>query len=115
VNASTRQVLGVWADLEDMYAERHGYAGGIVEIYVHTLIPHTPSLGLDSLRSENLIHYQRAKEDFIEIFKLFEERRMCKLEIEHARDEWCSVDEYFLGHVPEHRLHVRKMKRVGHG
>jgi hypothetical protein len=113
VNASTRQVLDVWSDLEDMYAERHGYGGNVAEIYVYKLLPHVPSLGMgESFRLQNQEHYQRAKEDFIEIFKLFEERRECKLEIEHARDEWCSVDEYFLGHVPEHRIHVRKSPRL---
>jgi hypothetical protein len=117
VIASTHQVLKVWTQLEDAYNGRHNYGGTVAEIYVYLLLPHSPSLVAKPWEPNSYSSrtawdsdrelYVGVTKDFIEIFKLFEKTRNCSIEIEYRDDAWASVDDFFSGIVPLHRLHVK--------
>jgi len=124
-NISQTQLINLWMELEDCLHGCNGYGGTDAEIYVHTMMPHTPICEHynESIRTGACLGeyaeetWANAAKSMYEVFRLFEQKRNCTISIGYcdnkpdlSKDEFRKLGIWFLEVLWTHRIHVKVKK-----
>jgi len=104
------QALGIWAELVEAYHGKNGYGGKTAEIYMHRLMPDSPTARLydpekdkvDSMfRKAHEARVRNANASLFAILSLFEREWPCRVFVnDRFLGDWVTSAGF------DHRVHV---------
>jgi hypothetical protein len=101
LSVSPLQVMGLWEELMAALYGDNRYGGRTTEVYLYTMMPHTPT-AVHPIGESGLEAYRSACRTLHALCRLFEQRMEAVVEFENG----ASIDG-LLDHEPEtHRVHL---------
>lgn len=105
LNISPGQIMHIWENLMDCLHGRNGYGGDTAEIYLYTVMQHSPIVAHDQMEGRVS---DRCREVYLEaartlhgLCRIFEDRQKVRIELEDG-----ELDDLLGPQIFDHRVRL---------
>jgi hypothetical protein len=106
---SQLQFARVWEQLLLAQMQQSPFGGAVAEIYIYTLMPHTPAAAAMPESAQAQEAYRLANHALMQVCELFENEQNVRVVFRNGT-AWIPIEQLADLYLETHRLHVRCMK-----